>query len=192
MDVARQALEKLIREPPVPWRLIVFGAMPSWMHVLRRDYPGRVVGLPWVDFGDYPQAIAWGGFDLALAPLQKHPFNDAKSNIKWQEAAVQRIPLVCSNTGPYDWDIPGAAALKAEQNPESWEEVLRAALTDPTLREKTVETAWQAVNDEWVVDRRGCFWETAIEEALSCPRIEDMESARLKAPAGEAVPSSAA
>lgn len=192
MDVARGALEKLIREPPVPWRLIVFGALPSWLHVLKRDYPGRVVGLPWIDFEDYPQVIAWGGFDLALAPLQKHPFNDAKSNIKWQEAAVQRIPLVCSDTGPYDWDIPPAAALKAKQSPESWEETLRAALTDPTLREKTAEVAWQAVNDEWVIDRRGRFWEDAIDEALACPRIESVEDARLKAPAGEVAPSSVA
>jgi glycosyltransferase involved in cell wall biosynthesis len=133
-----------------------------------------------VTFKDYPQAIAWGGFDLAIAPLLEHPFNEAKSNIKWLEAGIQDIPTVCSDVGSFRDDIPPGAAIKLGQSRESWVDGLKAALEDSFLREKTLQLAKEAIRDEWTIDRRGHFWENVVEEVIGLPRIESREDAQLQ------------
>ena len=167
-----------MRPLAVPWVLICFGAIPSWLHELARKYPKRVSTLPWVPFLDYPQAVAWGGFDAALAPLAKHPFNEAKSNIKWLEAGLQRIPLICSSEGPYK-DIPGDCAFKVENTPAQWAQALKVVLTDGDLRNQVKERTFTEVMDGWTVSTVGPQWVAAIERARDKPRILSLEDTRL-------------
>jgi glycosyltransferase involved in cell wall biosynthesis len=179
MDEARLGLEVVLENPPVPFRLICFGALPAWLHEMSRKHPSRVIRLPWVPFRDYPSAVAWGGFDVALAPLQECVFNDGKSNIKALEAGIQKIPLLCSEVGPYK-EIPDGCAVKISNTPVQWSEGLRNLLTDKALRERIKKRAYEWVQDSWVVDKHGSQWEDVIAEALVRPRIEGLEDTRLK------------
>jgi len=178
MDEAREGLEAVIRNPPVPFRLICFGAVPAWIHELSREKPDVVLNLPWIPFDDYPQAVAWGGFDLAIAPLADHPFNACKSNIKWLEAGIQGIPFICSDVGPYA-EIPDECAIKISNTPVQWAEALRNLLQDKALRASKAKAAYDAVMDKWTVDKRGKMWETILQEACARPRIESLEDTRL-------------
>ena len=178
MDVAREGLEAMLRKQPVPWRLICFGAVPAWIHEVKLEMPGKVVVLPWTPFRDYPQMIAWGGFDLAVAPLAEHEFNEAKSNIKWLEAGIQGIPFLCSKVGPYA-EIPEGAAIRVENTPAQWADGLRVLLTDETLRKNLKEEAYQAVRDSWTLDSGGENLQILLEETMSRPRIEGLEDAIL-------------
>jgi glycosyltransferase involved in cell wall biosynthesis len=178
LDDARAGLEEVLENPPVPLRLICFGALPSWIHDLGRKYPDRVVRLPWVPFEDYAAAVAWGGFDIALAPLADHVFNKSKSRIKFMEAAVQNIAFMCSDVGPYT-EIPNGCAVKVGNTPTQWREGLTALLTDPDLRKRLREKALEATLDSDVISKVGPRWISAIETALSLPRIDSLESARL-------------
>ena len=178
MDEARLGVETVIENPPVPFRFICFGAIPGWLHELSRKYPQRVVRLPWVSFASYPQAIAWGGFDVAIAPLAEHTFNDSKSDIKWQEAAVQGIPFLCSDVGPFK-SLPKGTAVKVSNTPVQWAEGLRNLLTDVSLREKLRLKAKEAVLDIGTIDKTVSKWEVCIERAMSRPRIETLEDIRL-------------
>lgn len=177
LDVVRAGLEAVIEKPPVPIRLICFGALPFWLHEAARKFPGRVVSLPWVPFEDYPATVAWGGFDVALAPLNDHPFNYGKSNIKWLEAAAQGIPFFCSAVGPYN-DIPDGCAIRVPNTPVQWSEGLRVLLKDAALRQSLREEALAAVRD-YTVDSQARYWQDAVEEAMSRPRIESVEDTRL-------------
>jgi hypothetical protein len=179
LDVVRGGLQAVIEKQPVPWRLVCFGAIPSWLHQLRREMPGKVVRLPWIPFKDYARVVAWGGFDVAIAPLADHPFNLGKSNVKWQEAAIQGIPLLASKVGPYDTEIPPGAALTVENRGVDWVEGLTALLKDAYLREQIAKTAREAVLDSWVIDRSGPLLQNVVEEALECPRIDSLEATRL-------------
>lgn len=178
LDVVKEGIEAVIEKPPVPFRLICFGALPYWLHEASRRHPERVVSLPWVPFGDYPEVVAWGQFDVAIAPLCEHPFNRAKSNIKWLEAGIQGIPFLCSDVGPYA-EIPDGCAVRVPNTPVQWSEALRALLKDATLRQSLKEEALEAVSTSWTIDRRGPLWQDVVEEAMSRPRIESLADTRL-------------
>lgn len=178
MDEARLGLEAVIENPPVPWRLLCFGAVPQWIHEAAERHPGRVVKLPWVEFQEYPSAVAWGGFDVAIAPLAAHPFNEAKSNIKWLEAGVQKIPFLCSDVGPYG-AIPRGTAIKVSNTPVQWAEGLRNLLQDAALRQGLRDRAYEAVMDSGTVGAKASQWLDSIVRALACPRIDSLEATRL-------------
>jgi glycosyltransferase involved in cell wall biosynthesis len=173
LAAARPGLERLLDDPPCPIRLICFAAIPAWLHEVARRHPKRVITLEWVDFKTYPQAVAWGGFDVAIAPLEPHPFNQAKSSIKFLEAAIQGIPFLCSRVGPYA-DIPDGCAIRVANTEEEWYEGLRALLTDPALRDSLRLRAYEAVRDQWTIDRAAETWQPVIEDALSRPRIDSL------------------
>ena len=178
LDAIRPGLEAVLRNPPVPVRFICLGALPLWLHEIERDLPGRVVNLPWVDLPDYPQASAWGGFDLAIAPLVAHPFNDAKSNVKWLEAGIQGIPLVCSKVGPYA-ALPEGSAMRLDNTPQDWEAGLREVLTNADLRRSLAEAAQEEILANWTIDKAAETWQSILEEAATRPRILSLEDAGL-------------
>ena len=178
MDMAREGLEAMLRKQLVPWRLICFGAVPAWIHEVKLEMPGKVVVLPWTTFRDYPQVIAWGGFDLAIAPLAEHAFNKSKSNIKWLEAGIQGIPFLCSKVGPYA-KIPAGAAIRVENTPAQWADGLRGLLTNEALRKSLKEKAYQVIRSSWTLDSGGENLQILLEETMSRPRIEGLEDSIL-------------
>jgi len=178
LEEARKGIEALLDRPPVPLRFISFGAVPAWVHEKGEEYPGRVVNLPFTHIMDYPDTIGWGGFDVAIAPLADHPFNTAKSNIKWLEAAIQGIPFVCSDVGPYA-SIPDGCAIRIANTPIQWAEALRQVTKDRDLRKALAERAKAEVLEHWTLDKLGAKWEIAIEQALARPRIESLADTRL-------------
>jgi glycosyltransferase involved in cell wall biosynthesis len=178
LDVVKEGIEAVIEKPPVPFRLICFGALPYWLHEASRQHPSRVISLPWIPFEDYPTAVAWGQFDVAIAPLCDHPFNQAKSNIKWLEAAVQGIPFLCSKVGPYA-EIPDGCAVRIPNTAVQWAEALHTLLKDAKLRETLREESREALLASWTIDRRGPLWQDVVEEAMSRPRIESLDDTRL-------------
>jgi glycosyltransferase involved in cell wall biosynthesis len=181
LDEAQVGLQAVLENPPVPIRLVALGAMPSWMHDMSRRHPDRVINIPWVpDMRLYAQAIAWGGFDVALAPLADHPFNTAKSNIKWLEAAMQGIPLLCSNIGPYA-EIPDGCAIKVDNSPVQWAEGLRELLKNEGLREKICAAAFGEVMENWTLDKGKEVWDNILDEASKAPRILTLEDTMLPA-----------
>lgn len=183
LDEARIGLEAIIKNPPIPLRLVCVGALPYWLYDLSKEYPGRVINLPWIYFEEYPEVIAWGGFDLAIAPLKDDPFNVAKSNIKWLESGIQGIPLLCSDVGPYA-RIPDGCAVKVSNTPFQWAEGLRNMLLDPALRARVAARAREAVLDCFTLDQGLKTWESVLDRVMARPRIETLEDTRLPAPPG--------
>jgi len=189
LDAVKDGLKAVLDNPPVPIRFICFGAIPAWLHELRRKHPQRILSLPWVAFPDYPQTVAWGGFDLAIAPLADHIFNEAKSNIKWVEAGVQGIPFLCSNIGPYS-TIPDGCAIKVDNTAQQWAESLRELLVNRSLRDRLKSRARELVADCYTVQHPKLreLWNNIVETTSTLPRIESMEDTRLPGDPEIAIP----
>ncbi|MCQ8279544.1 glycosyltransferase [Acetobacteraceae bacterium KSS8] len=91
--------------------------------------------------------------DIAIAPLEPTLFNDAKSNIKFQEAAILGMPSVCSPCRSF------AEIVRHEQNgmlaegDAGWERSLEALILDPALRSRLGSQALDDVLVRYAPDR---------------------------------------
>lgn len=99
----------------------------------------RVVVLPGRPYADYLALMARA--DIAIAPLEESIFNDAKSNIKYLEAAAVGVPLVCSPRRAFaDVIVDGQTGWLAATEAD-WTRALLALAGDGALRRAVGERA---------------------------------------------------
>ena len=93
----------------------------------------RLKRIPFVPWRELPGLLAQ--FDINLAPLEKgNPFCEAKSELKYVEAAAVGVPTIASKLGAFKFAIRhGENGLLAE-NPEDSFSTLQELITNPTLR----------------------------------------------------------
>lgn len=105
----------------VDW--VFFGMAPD-------DCAGCIKELHgFVPIHQYPAKLASLNLDLAIAPLEQNPFNEAKSNLRLLEYGVLGWPVVCTDITPYRaYDAP---VTRVENTPEAWIAALRSKLDDP-------------------------------------------------------------
>jgi glycosyltransferase involved in cell wall biosynthesis len=87
--------------------------------------------------------------DVAIAPLADVPFNRYKSQVKYLEAGLLRLPFVASPTVYANYVIPGRTGLIADDQQE-WQEALTALVGNPQLRRDMGEAAAEHVQ-QWSV-----------------------------------------
>ncbi len=102
----------------------------------------RVVTFPFCDWRRLPKQIS--SCDVNLAPLEDTLFNRAKSENKWVEAALVKVPTIASNVGAFAHMIDdGETGLLCENTAESWYEGLSRIVADKELRARLAEKAYK-------------------------------------------------
>ncbi len=92
----------------------------------------RIETLPGTSYRAYMKLLAEG--DIAVAPLEASLFNDAKSNIKYQESAILGMPVVCAPRAGFTGIVePERNGLLADDEAE-WERALDRLIRDAGLR----------------------------------------------------------
>jgi glycosyltransferase involved in cell wall biosynthesis len=95
-----------------------------------------------VPLADEPNEVA--RFDVNLAPLEiGNPYCEAKSELKYYQAALVGVPTIASATQPFREAIKHGETGFLASTGEEWHRSLTALLEDPTLR-KNVATAARA------------------------------------------------
>ncbi|MDR1714074.1 MAG: glycosyltransferase family 4 protein [Coriobacteriales bacterium] len=94
----------------------------------------RVAQKPFVDFTRLPQLIA--SVDINIAPLTPGLFNEAKSEIKWLEAALLEVPTVASNLGAFARMIKDGETGMLASDAEQWHTALTRLINSPELRQR--------------------------------------------------------
>lgn len=103
----------------------------------------QVERLPPSDYATYLTHLA--KCDINIAPLETSVFNDAKSNIKYLEAAIVKLPSICSPTAEFLNTVThGETGLLARGNAE-WKECLTALIEDAPLRARIARKAYEHV-----------------------------------------------
>jgi len=92
----------------VDW--IFFGLCPDYLR------PCAAEVHPGVAFDDYPWALRDIGLDLALAPLQDHPYNRCKSPVKLLEFGMLDTPVIASDLPPYR----GLPCIRVDNSAQAW------------------------------------------------------------------------
>ncbi|QEL56619.1 glycosyltransferase [Chromobacterium paludis] len=111
---------------------------------------------PFVSFEEYPKKMASLNLDLAVAPLEINPFNEAKSNLRLLEYGAAAWPVICSDIFPYQTN--DAPVCRVPNEAKAWIKAIRervhdldaAAKEGDTLREWVRKHYWlEEHNDDW-------------------------------------------
>ena len=120
------------------------------------DLQPQIDCLPASDYSSYIKKLAT--CQINIAPLEDTFFNDAKSNIKYLEAAIVGLPSVCSPAASFKEAIAHGETGFLAQSPEEWEKYLLMLIDDPSLLEKMGKAAKKHVLDvytpEAILDRQ--------------------------------------
>jgi glycosyltransferase involved in cell wall biosynthesis len=116
--------------------------------------PGtQVQQLPACPYPEYLGLLAQS--DIAIAPLVPATFNEAKSNIKFLEAAAVGVPSVCSPRSAFATAIRSGETGFLAETPDEWYEALTALVTDRDLRRRIGSAARQDVLKRYCPDAIG-------------------------------------
>jgi glycosyltransferase involved in cell wall biosynthesis len=85
-------------------------------------------------------------FDINLAPLRiDNPFGQSKSEIKYMEAGLLRIPTIASPSEAFRFAIRHADNGFLAGDPQEWENILEGLINQPELRTNVGDKAYQDV-----------------------------------------------
>ena len=138
LDMIAPALRRLKAERPT-LRIEIVGS------VARRSAAAALGGLierrsdieP--DYAAFRAQMRTWHWTVGLAPLMAHPFNAAKTPIKWTEYAAAGIPVIASRTDPYlELGQKGALLLAS---PDEWYGRIVALLDNPARRADLLEAS---------------------------------------------------
>ena len=116
-----------------------------------KPFENQIVTHDYVDWDKLPALIS--EVDINLAPLVDSIFNRAKSEIKWIEAALVKVPTVASKIGAFsDAVIDGETGLLATD--DQWFDKLEALVLSPELRQNLAESAYRAVLENCTLSKK--------------------------------------
>lgn len=110
-------------------------------------YRDQLVVHDYVDWTKLPSLIH--KIDINLAPLRKSIFNEAKSEIKWLEAALVKVPTVASDIGAFqEMIIDGQTGILCGDS--QWYDKLKQLVDSAELRQQLAENAYQYVHENCI------------------------------------------
>jgi glycosyltransferase involved in cell wall biosynthesis len=130
----------------------------------------RVAHAPFVPWTALPSLIA--SVDVNLAPLEMEtPFNQAKSEVKYIEAALVETPTVASPTDAFRAAIrPGENGLLAA-TPEEWAAALESLAAAADLRARLGRAACEDALARYTTGARGADWRAVLDAVARRERI---------------------
>jgi len=169
MEVLRPAYTRLLKERPQV-KFVFSGFIPSWAGEFPWD---RVFYTKFCDYADYPQHAAWVCADIGVAPLADHPFNRAKSHVKWLEYGMNGIAGVYQGMQPYATVNHGKTGLLA-LSPDDWYESILRLVDDRDLRAGIAANAYADIMENWTVEAHADRYEALLQEVAARKPLQFM------------------
>ena len=145
--VAAPAVLRVLREMPEA-RLTLFRDPSSGEGlVLMEEFPAfaavadRIEWRNMVPLSELPRELA--RFTVNIAPLQPdNPFCEAKSELKFFEAALAGVPTVASPSGPFARAMEDGVTGFLAVSEQDWYAAIRSLLDDAALRHRVAQAAY--------------------------------------------------
>ena len=138
------------------------GVPKLWQQVGIDPNVTKCLVAPLCHIAAYPDL--WNPINLALVPLENHPFNVRKSHLKGLEASACGIPFIYS-AGMPEYDAFGAGIKADNAKPKSWRSALESML-DPDVRGEEGARN-RAIAEEWDVAKRWTTWDEAFRSVVA-------------------------
>lgn len=140
-EIIRPALVRLMDEYPKVG-LILVGELSESDEL--RKFEDRIIRKKATDWRMLPNLIVQA--DINLAPIEDTDFTRAKSEIKWIEAALVRVPTAASRVGAFEIMIEdGVNGILCDNTAQGWYEGVRRLLEHQSERRNIAENAYQFV-----------------------------------------------
>src|SRR5574343_736425 len=133
-------------------RVTISGGTPSWK--------------------DYPEMLSKKSWDIGICPLIDDEFNRNKSNIKWMEYAVYKIPCVASKVYPYYKKVLNKNTINDGINgflassTDEWYKKLSKLIEDKQLRIDIGNKAYNEIKNNWQMKDNSHLWEEVFDRLL--------------------------
>lgn len=121
------------------------------------------IGTP--HFKSYPFALMRKSWDIGIAPLIKDEFNLCKSDIKWLEYSMKKIPTVASKDTVYERIEHGKTGFLADTT-EEWIDMLSDLIENEDKRKKIGENAYNHIVKKLQYKQHANLWKNAIKDVL--------------------------
>ena len=145
---------------------MVFVGDPPWGALEALPFKSQVYALGWIPYEELYLRLAQAGPDIVVAPLTNHPFNRAKSSIKWMEASALGAVTIASPVSDFaKFCVDGETALLPTSMRE-WEAALVWMIEAPDYRRRIAEQAKQVVREQFGYDVLAPRWASAITERM--------------------------
>lgn len=149
-DLILPVIKKLFEaHPHVYLKVVGFLDIPESL-VAFKD---RILTEKFADWTKLPEIIA--SVDINLAPLVNTIFNEAKSENKWTEAALVKVPTIASNVGAFkEVMVHGETGVLCD-GMEEWENELNRLIWDADYRETLANKAYSVALSKHVTSKTG-------------------------------------
>lgn len=160
-EFLRRGLAEALEACPALTVLSVGGALPGFEHP-------RLRRLPLMPLDDYLLWLSEQPLAFALAPLERSPFHDCKSDIKFLDFAAAGIPGLYSRSPVYEESVSAGRGLLVENSAEAWRDAILWAVNHPEEMRALAEAAQAHVREARGADRAAQRWAEVVS-ALPCP-----------------------
>ena len=130
----------------VDW--VFFGMCPESLRPFIRELHDAV------PFEDYPTKLASLNLDLAVAPLERNRFNEAKSNLRLLEYGILGWPTIASDIHPYQQ----GPVCRVPNNPAAWIRAVRERVQDPDALAREGDRLREWVRSGWMLEDHLAEW----------------------------------
>ncbi|OIQ90351.1 chondroitin synthase [mine drainage metagenome] len=138
-----ELIADVVRDTAAEVDWVFFGMCPdSLKGVVKEFHPG-------VPLDQYAAKLASLDLDLAVAPLEDNPFNDAKSHLRLLEYGILGYPVICSDLTPYQGDFP---VTRVANRYRDWMRAIREALAEPDALRAQADALRHKVRANWLLE----------------------------------------
>ena len=136
-ELVLPVISKLMRKyPKLELHIVGLLDIPNEL----KCFQTRIIAHKFVNWQELPDLIA--AVDVNLVPLQNNIFNEAKSENKWVEAALVRVPTVASNVGALKRMIKHEETGLLCNDKKEWYEALVTLIENEEIGKRIGENAY--------------------------------------------------
>ena len=126
-------------------KLLILGEIE--LPIALEEFSSRIIKKKSCEWQKLPEIMA--SFDINIAPIKKNIFNEAKSENKWVDAALVKVPTVASNFGAFKQIIiHGETGLLCNTS-EDWYYALKSLIINENLKKKIADNAFEVCKEKY-------------------------------------------
>lgn len=130
-----------------------------------KPYRKKIRRMERVDWQQLPRLIA--SVDINLVPLEKNVFNEAKSENKWTEAALVKVPTIGSKVGALEAAIEDGVNGYLCDSKQEWYEKLVDLIENKRKRDTLAKAAYQKVKKYYTTIETGYVFAKYIKSKMN-------------------------